>query len=281
MSSEGLVQRSTVRDLVQVFTKACDDVRTAVRLINDAQSALDERFKLGGYCGVDIEVEGQSCRKIDSADAIVERMERDAWKHIVDRLEIWPIMSETKAAELRKLLDNGKMPQLNEQNVTQLASNFITPEALTKLVDELIAEVFDWLRPRSDSYLAKYKTNNQEIIGKRVVRPGMVTRSGTLGQGRFRVEYDYGDFGPQQRLRTLENLFRALDGNGGGRRHHSDLENAINSSRDGVGETEYFAFKAHKNGNLHIEFLRMDLLSELNRRAGGKNLAKNASRKAA
>jgi hypothetical protein len=281
MSSEGLVQRSTVRDLIQVFHKACDDVRTAVGIINAAQLALNERFKLGGHSGIDIVLEGYYRRGFDSADDIIARMERDAWKHIVDRLEIWPVMSETKAEQLRKLLDEGKMPELNEQSVAQLAANFITPEALHALVDELIEEVFNWLRPRADSYMAKYVTNKQELVGNKVIRPSMVTRSCLLGRGMFRVDFDHGAFGSQQRLRTLENVFKALDGKGAaGKRYNSELEDAINASPDGTGETEYFRFKAHKNGNLHIEFLRADLLAEFNRRAGGKNLAKNAGGKA-
>jgi len=45
------------------------------------------------------------------------------------------------------------------------------------------------------------------------------------------------------------------------------LVDAINTS-NGTGETEYFKFKACKNGNLHLEFKRMDLVSKLNQLAG-------------
>jgi hypothetical protein len=140
-----------------------------------------------------------------------------------------------------------------------------------KLVDELTKEIFDWLRPRVDSdgrsyNGGKYKTNNREVIGSRVIRSLMVERA---YNGGFHVRYD-GE--SSQRLRTLENLFRALDGKGStGTGYQSELQTAIEREKRGDGQTEYFRFKACKNGNLHIEFLRADLLAELNRRAGGRN----------
>ena len=89
-------------------------------------------------------------------------------------------------------------------------------------------------------------------------------------RGKYRVRYDKS----QQQLQTLENVFIALDGKGiTGNGYRSDLENAIHASEDGTGQTEYFDFRAYKNGNLHLLFRRSDLLAELNRRAGGMNLS--------
>lgn len=47
------------------------------------------------------------------------------------------------------------------------------------------------------------------------------------------------------------------------------LVDAIGTSGiKGVGETEYFKFKCYKNGNLHLEFKRSDLVDTLNQIAG-------------
>jgi hypothetical protein len=71
----------------------------------------------------------------------------------------------------------------------------------------------------------------------------------------------------------LENVFTALDGNGQiAKRYNSVLEDAICSAPGGVGETDYFNFKAHRNGNLHISFRRRDLLARFNQIAGGARL---------
>ena len=54
--------------------------------------------------------------------------------------------------------------------------------------------------------------------------------------------------------------------------YRSVLEDAIEASTERAGYIDLFAFKLHYNGNLHLEFLRTDLLKKLNMRAGGKNL---------
>lgn len=40
----------------------------------------------------------------------------------------------------------------------------------------------------------------------------------------------------------------------------------------GADETAYFRFRCFKNGNLHIEFKRLDLVARLNQVAGGARL---------
>lgn len=272
MESNAIVTRATVRELIQCFEQAKQAVRVHFAGLIAAQKSLDDRFKLGNHCGVSIYIERHGHRSADYLDAeyAIKEMEKQAWKSVIDRLDIWRVMSEARAKELRKLIEDGQLPELNEDNALQLAKAYVGN--LDKLVDELTKEVFDWLRPRVDeegrSYNGgQYKTNKREIIGSRVIRSCFVTPWG-LGKGKFHVRY--GEC--QQRLHTLENLFRALDGQGStGRGFRSDLENAINESPDGEGQTEYFKFRACKNGNLHIEFRREDLLAELNRRAGGMN----------
>lgn len=73
---------------------------------------------------------------------------------------------------------------------------------------------------------------------------------------------------------ALEKVFLALDGKGMvTRTHHSDLYQAIvECGEDGIGETDYFAFRCFKNGNLHLTFKRPDLVRRLNQIAGGKRL---------
>jgi hypothetical protein len=57
--------------------------------------------------------------------------------------------------------------------------------------------------------------------------------------------------------------------------YNGELMDAVSATRkdgDGRGETTYFRFRCFKRGTLHIAFKRMDLVDELNRIAGGKNL---------
>lgn len=74
-------------------------------------------------------------------------------------------------------------------------------------------------------------------------------------------------------LDNLENIFRMLAGQGPREGHTSELVAAIEREESGTGKTEFFEFKAFKNGNLHLVFLNEKLLTEFNRIAGGAVLA--------
>jgi len=63
-----------------------------------------------------------------------------------------------------------------------------------------------------------------------------------------------------------------LDGNGTIKTHRGPLIDAIEATKDGTGETEYFRFKCFRNRNLHLEFKTLDLVAKLNAVAGGMRL---------
>ena len=76
----------------------------------------------------------------------------------------------------------------------------------------------------------------------------------------------------EQNIRAIDNVFHALDGNGTIKSHRGPLIDAIEASKDGTGETEYFRFRCFRNRNLHLEFKRLDLVAKLNAVAGGMRL---------
>ena len=63
-----------------------------------------------------------------------------------------------------------------------------------------------------------------------------------------------------------------IDGKPPVKTYHGELYDAITDSPDGNGKTQYFKFKCYLNGNLHLEFLRADLVVKLNAVAGGNRL---------
>jgi hypothetical protein len=74
----------------------------------------------------------------------------------------------------------------------------------------------------------------------------------------------------------MDQIFHLLDGAGLMRSHHGPFSAAITTSGPkGTGSTDYFKFRCCKNGNLHLESLREDLLKEFNRRAGAANLGRD------
>ena len=79
----------------------------------------------------------------------------------------------------------------------------------------------------------------------------------------FRVNYS-----KDQHILALDSVFSLLDGKGPIRDYKSPLREAIDAC-DGKGETTYFRFKCYRNGNLHLEFKRLDLVKQLNGLAVG------------
>ena len=88
--------------------------------------------------------------------------------------------------------------------------------------------------------------------------------------GGCHINYHWGE----QRLRCIDNVFHLLDGKGP-IKWPGDLVTMIKEAmrdKEWVCETEYFSCKWFKKGSLHIKFKRMDLVKELNKRAGGNRI---------
>lgn len=266
-----LAKRHTVRELVAAFEAAEATTRRCFAELHEANVSLCAAFSQGNIREIRIDASYRGTEDdFDDADRAVARMQRQAWEVIVDKLELRRMMSTSRFTELQKRLQEGPLPPITEEAVIGFAQHYANE--LPKMIEEAVREVYDWLRPWSEeSRGGQYKTNRGAIfheVGPRVVKTCMVERH-FLGSG-FRVRFGRS----QQELVCLENVFRAFDGGGNiGREHYSVLERAINESGNaGVGETEYFGFRACKNGNLHLHFKRLDLLARFNQVAGGKRL---------
>jgi hypothetical protein len=100
-------------------------------------------------------------------------------------------------------------------------------------------------------------------VRRKVILPYRVERA--WNSKRFRPNYH-----GQQELTALDGVFHLLDGKGVLRGHRGPLIKAIEASEDGRGETDYFAFRCFKNGNLHLTMKPLDLVKELNGLAAGE-----------
>lgn len=264
MSAKDITKAATVEEMVEAYQDACRRVRSAFRLIGEAESRLHGAFTLNGQSYPWVYCDGHETRPIrhDQAEEVIASIRRQAWVAVFDRLELRRFMSIQAVKEWEKeASDNWRnLPELTADNV-----HAYTQHQLSRVEDyfkEAVVEVFEWLRPWRNTY----KTNSLEEIGPRVVLDYVIDRD-TFRSKPFPVSYHR-----TQNLTALENVFSALDGKGNiNKRNRSLLQDAIEAS-SGKGETEYFEFKAFKKGTLHIKFKRLDLLAKLNAMAGGKNL---------
>lgn len=274
-----IATRTTVRELVAVFEQAERDVRTAFATIAAAEKRVNDAFTLGApsYREIRVNPSREKHHSVDfgDADRAVERMAREAWKTIVERLDVRRVLSAKRAKELDDRLEKGELPPITEEAVYAFANEY---RDVRGFFEEKVAEVFDWLRPREGSWrFTDYKTNQKNAkleLGPKVVLTGMVHAS-FMGRNRFGGRFDV-DYDDKARLVALEAVFRALDGKGWGtKEYEADLVTAIEAAPDGHAETEYFEVRAFKNRSLHVRFVRLDLLHRLNQIAGGRNLRPN------
>lgn len=262
MTSTALAHRATVTELVHVYEKAAEDIRTAYGLIDAAEKRLNVAFVMDGSLGLYVRDRSNFRGRFSDPDETLGLLKRDTWRLLVDRLDIKRALSIKAAKQLDDQLERGELPDITVDSVLGFAEAYI--ENLPRLLEEAVKEVFSLLRPRG--YGAKYKTNTQFEIGRRAILTGVISGSWS---NKFQVNYYY-----TQDLLALEKVFRALDGKGEmAKSWKSELQQAIEElplSGDGREETEYFKFRACRNGNLHLEFKRMDLVKRLNEVAGGK-----------
>lgn len=249
-------------------------MRRAAEIVADVEASLDAAFLIGGRGArniVTLRIAADHRRHgytTENIDKVIHEMRRRAWRAIVERLELRRMMSIKRWEALDEQLDKDEWPELTEANVAAFAKQFVV--SLDEMLDEAIDEVFNWLRPHECTDVrTNYKTNSKFELGPKVVISYAVQRQWRGGAtGLYEIQHDR-----QQKFVALENVFNALDGHGQiAKSHFSMLSNALKDSPTGIGETPLFAFRAFKNGNLHLAFRRMDLVAELNRRAGGRNL---------
>jgi hypothetical protein len=260
MTSE-LAKNINLAALVEAWNQAQAEVWAAHELLETAEKRLKGNFNASTY-QLSILSSYQS-GEMSNPKKLIERLKRDAWQVIVDRMEIRRVMSVKRAEELDKKLREGELPEITEAAIFEMMDTAFTN--VNTFIEEAIKEVFEILRPRHNHY----KTNSQFDIGERVILSSSVTI-------RWGSKFDTNHY-REKDLRALDNVFHSLDGKGLPKTHYGPLIDAIKdtSIHVGKGETDYFEFKCFRNCNLHLKFKRMDLVKQLNAIAGGNRLYAN------
>lgn len=261
--SEEITRRATVEAIVRTYgvaeatiASSCAAIAGAVRSLNESLGTLglSRRVEFGrlqhGY-RLDFEKPGEQ----------IDDLRRQLWCSLVERLEIRRMLSIKRADELDDWLGKVKEP-ITFETVMGLFRNYV--ESLPDMLGEAVEEVYNFLRPRT----SKLVTNSQYEVGEKVILHGWIELGVLRG---LRVRYHY-----LSECRALENVFTALDGQGQiSKSYRGELGDAIEKATaetNYTGTTTYFRFRACKNGNLHLEFTRPDLVKKFNELAGGRRL---------
>lgn len=265
----GLSRRHTVAVLVAAWQQAEAALKTAHRLLAEAQAGFTEAFD-GSSRYLHIDYKDLSC---ETPDRIIKALHRQAWEAIIEKTNIKKIMSLAKQKEVEDQLAKGELPEITEANV--LAMLETQYNNLDQYAEQLVKEVYDWIRPRvhpSNGYWDRfnYKTNIKSAavgLGEKVIIEHACERG--YGQNRpWRINYHR-----EANFTALDNVFHLLDGKGVVKSHHGPLFDAIAAApREGRCETDYFRVWMFRNNNMHLQFKRKDLLERFNQVAGGMRL---------
>ncbi len=258
--STDLAIRETLPALVACYRQAEEEIRQAYDLLESAEKRLQTGFQ-EFECNC-FNVNPRDYCKVGSqaADMVMESIKTEAWRVLVERMELRRVLSVKRRKELDdQLMKGDKLPDITEENIVAMLQDNLA--SIDLYVKEAIGEVFDFLRPVG----SVLKTNSEFELGKRVILHHVVS-PGYI-KGTFRVAYRH-----EPELTALDNVFSVCDGKGTIKTYRGPLCDGISESKDGVGETDYFRFRCCLNGNLHIEFKRSDLVARLNATAGGSRL---------
>jgi hypothetical protein len=263
-ASGDISERLTIEELVLEYEAA----ETAIRVgFSTVQAALDRLNAIVAMNGNAVRIRdrhhrGQSI-DFDNADFHVREIRRDVWRALVERMQLRQGMSIAAWEKLDSDLEKGDPAPINAETVRGVVAGFRSD--LPEMLKDAVKEVFNWLRPPGSGY----KTNTEFELGERVVLTYMLEAP---SYGGWQVNYRHG-----QHLIALENVFAMMDGKlpATSEKYFGELGSAIRDCQRGapcVGATDLFSFKGFKNGNLHLKFLRMDLVKKLNAVAGGARL---------
>jgi hypothetical protein len=242
--------RRPIDDLVRRYRESVRDVSRAFELLDGAEERMQTSLRDRNWRVLDLPRVGD----------VLEQLKRATWREVADKLEIRRLLSMKMARELEERLEKGQLPEPTLEAIASFGAFY--QENTAAMLKECVREVFDLLRPRC----SHYKTNTEFEIRERVILSWIVECGWSHP---FRVRWSHA---PD--LLALERVMMMLDGRGViARTANGELVDAINKcGKDGRGRTEYFAFRACKNGSLHLTFLKPSLVTKLNQIAGGKNL---------
>jgi len=254
-----IAKRETLAAMIGTYRQATRNVEEAYAILESAQNSLRAMFLDGP--GYRFSVNDRNCSEVGkkASDEINAMIKKDAWSQIIKRMELRRLLSIRRRTELDAQIDKGELPELTDENVLAL---FETSAANVNVyLEEAVHEVFEYLRPPQ----SRFKSNTEFELGKRVILTWQVEKG--WSRGKFRVNYNR-----EKYITALDNVFTMIDGKVPVKSYHGPLYDAITDSPDGTGQTNYFKFKCCLNGNLHLEFLKPELVAKLNAVAGGNRL---------
>jgi hypothetical protein len=244
-----LIARPTLVTLVSMYDASVLDIKQAFQLL---QQTSDRMKPYAEYLQL---IERRGDDYLHNGETALTNLKRATWRYVIYRTGVRDAMSQVRRNALDEQLTKGELPPFTFDSVM----GFL--EGLAGSMQQIIAESIEaaarTLRPHDETH----KTNGDgwQLGSKAVTKYGVEWDKYC---GRFRINYHR-----EGNIASIDNAFHLLDGKGANK-YPSNLLTAMRSVMEKNEEaectTEYFRVKWHKNGNLHWEFKRQDLVDRLN-----------------
>lgn len=206
-------------------------------------------------------------------EATLNSIQKNAWRGVIDKTGLYSLMSLSAAEKLKKVFYGTEkcntvgIPEFTYENV--IAFIEAQRQAIPSMVDEKIIEVYKLLRP--NNYYKVLKTNNISLfegIGYKVILSYYFEENYS---GGLRIKYQ-----KREEANAIQEIFWLLDGRGVAKDEQKLYHKMHGAERGDAYEDEYFRVKGYKNGNMHLEFKRMDLVKKIVATAREKIIGKVA-----
>jgi len=256
--STSLIPEFKTRDLVAAYQGMVKSVEEIYRLLGEIKQAF--KVYLGGsifpceICGHRPFIHG-TARDLERSK---EEILASCWGQIFHRIRNFLPASEI--AIIERQIEGKTVPPFTEEEIAKITFSFVSRGEEFK--KKMLEGVFNYLRPPGSGL----KTNDRSAIDEKAIIRHVIDRN---------EYYCSLSVYHRDRLWDMDKVFHLLDGKGMPKYPGNlvaVLDQAVMDICQTV-ETEYFACKWFLNGNLHIRFKRMDLVTEINRIAGGDKLA--------
>lgn len=238
---KNIAVRKSLQELVDRRNQAIDEFKSALLCLDRSESTLNI---IGSH------IFPWGAKPEMSIDRFTKEIDRRLWKHAFDKTGLMQYMDRKAKQEFDSQLDKNP-PEFTIENCRE---NLLT--AASNADEFFVRGLVEFFLRLSKSH--KTNTNEPFKVSKKAIINyavstffGMTVNSGTYSSGSATVN-------------DLDRVFKTLDG----KKHiPRELENAVNAAwkESNIFEDEYYKIKGFKNGNMHIEFKREDLLEKANK----------------
>jgi hypothetical protein len=234
-----LALTTTLRDLLVARDEALRLIADARRITEMAKEVLDQH---GRY------LMPRGAMLPDNERRVRCELDESMWRRAFDLTGFRQLMDAQAVAEFETSL-SPTPPEFTDANIR---ATFIDLRLNASTMFR--RGVFNVFSKLSDDY----RTNASEPfrIGRKVVMTWMVGPSYRRG---LRIRHG----ASSDKLNDIDRVFQVLDGK---QLQPRTLESAMTAAFEErqVFENDYYRARAYKNGNLHVEFKRLDLLDKVN-----------------